>query len=743
MQHSPQNWPRRFRSLHARLMGLVALALLPVLALSLLSHAHDRALERDAAVAEAARAAGLVASSLGQETTYARTILELLATNPLVRQCNPDDCGPVLAEFSRVAVYYTNLLLVRPDGSVLAAARPVPPGCSMAEDQALAAALQGQSFAVGVSPRSLEAPELGTMVSYAAPVLDAKGRFLLVLVAQLPVSSVGKTFESAHLPQGTTLVVAGQNGRILYRLPDAPHYVGTRLPEAHANLVRTGRQEMSGWATGLDGVERYYVMKRLDICRDEVCYVRVGIPREAVYAASAAKLTRNLAGLAAIVVLVLVLTRLWARRRILAPSARLLATVRALEAGDYGARTGLDAASGELGELGGSLDHLAEALERHKTEQETARRALFESEERLRAIFNASSDGLLLLVPDGRVLAMNESAARRRNKTVEELTGANILDLIPDYVRNGRRERYQEVARSGEPLRFEEEREGRTYAIRLYPVRNASGELVQIASFSRDITERKLNERALLAAKEAAETANQTKSEFLANMSHELRTPLNGLMGMLQLLSRDSSPEEQREYLSWATQSAQHITNLVNDILDYAALGSGQILFEHRPFHLAEVLQPLALDFESQAQAKGLSFHLEVAPELLEQRLNGDPLHLAQTLRQLLDNAIKFTHRGGVRLSAQVTCRDEHTCTLCLRVTDTGIGIAPEAAERIFEPFVQAEAPLTKQYAGTGLGLAIARELASRMDGSLELQSTPGIGSIFTLCLSFTPEPGA
>jgi len=721
------------------LMGLVALTLLPLLALSLISHLRDRAQEREAAVVEAARAASLVAHALGQETTNARIFLELLAANPLVSSCVPATCQPVLANFSRVAAHYKNLILVRPDGSVVASARPLPPDLNMAEDQAVAGALQGQSFAVGVSVSKTDLQGDGAVVTYAAPVQDKGGSIRMVLVAHLSVSEAAKIFDEAALPRGTTLVLAGQSGRVLYRLPEAPRYAGSNLPSEQADLIRAGKQEMSGWAIGLDGVERYYVMKRLDICRDETCYVRVGIPKDAVYAASATKLTRHLIGLFCVVALILLLARIWATRRILKPSARLMDTVRALHAGDYSARSGLSVQEGEIGELGNSIDHMAEALESHKALQEEARRALFESEERLRAIFNSSSDGVLLLVPDGQVLAMNESAARRRGMTPAELTGCNILDLLPDYVRNGRRARYEEVARTGQPMRFEEEREGRTYAIRLHPVRSEGGEIVQIASFSRDITERKLTEWELLSAKEAAEAASQAKTAFLANMSHELRTPLNGLLGMLQLLQDTTKPEEQREYLSWATQSAQLITALVNDILDYAALGTGEKRFEYRAFRLGEVLRPLGVEFSPQAQVKDLSFAIKAEPDIEELQLLGDPVHLTQLLRHLLDNAFKFTLRGGVCLAARATCQDESTCTLRLSVEDTGIGIAPEFVPRVFEPFVQEEAPLTKNFAGTGLGLAIAKELALRMGGSLEAKSAQGVGSTFTLCLSFQP----
>ncbi len=732
------SWRKRTHSLHAMLLALVGLTLLPVLALSLYSHMRDRAQEREAAVAEAAHGAGMVARALTLETDNARLFLELLAANPLIRQCAQPDCQPLLTRFARMS-NYSNLLLLRPDGTVLASAAPAPDGGGLAKDQAFAAAIQGQSFAVGVTPSPPDQPQQGATLSYAAPAHGPDGSIQMVLMAQHPLADVAATFHAAGLPQGTSLVLAGQNGRVLYRLPEKPGYTGAQLPAPQTEMLKTGQDDLKGWGTGLDGVERYYVMKRLDICRGETCYVRVGIPKDAVYAASAEKLARNLGGLAAIVVLILALARLWARRSILAPSEKLMQTIRELDGGNFSARTKLSSKAGELGEIGALVDHLAEVLERHKAEQEAASRALFDSEERLRAVFNASSDGVLLLVPDGKVLAMNESAAQRRSKSARELIGANILDLIPEYVRNGRRARYEEVLRLGQPLRFEEERDGRTYAIRLHPVRNQAGTLVQIASFSRDITERKLAERALMAAKEAAEAASHAKSAFLSNMSHELRTPLNGLMGMLQLMQEAKGEDQQREYLGWAVRSAQHITALVNDILDFAALGAGTTRLEYRPFLLPDVLGPLRTEFAALAEAKGLAFALDLAPELQPLALMGDPLHLGKVLRQLLDNAVKFTAEGGITLSAQLAHRDDATCTLCLTVQDTGIGIAPESLPRLFEPFVQAESPMTKSFSGAGLGLSLARELVSRMGGALVVNSTPGVGTTCSVSMSFSP----
>ncbi len=728
-------------SLHAMLMALVAVALVPVLGLSIWGHLAERDHERRIAVERTAHAAGMIAADLAQETRNTRLFLELMAANPLVRSCRADDCAGILASFAQLAPEYLNLHLVRPGGSVLASARPLGPEASLVDDQAVMEALQGQAFAMGVG--RAEGGE--AVVTYAAPVRDVQGGTVLVLAAQMALTQASKTIQKAGLPEGTSVVLAGLNGRVLFRMPDRPGYSGASLPEEHARLIRQNVAEASGWAVGLDGVERFYVMRRLDICNEEICYVRVGIPKSAVYAESSAKLARHLSGLLVITVLALLLTRLWGGRYILTPVQRLMAAARALGAGNFAARSGMGpkdpGGAGELGELAQTFDHMAGNMERAQAEQEAARKALFESEERLRAVFNASSDGLLLLVPDGRILSMNESAAQRRNMAPSELVGKNILDLIPEYVRNGRRERYEEVVHTSAPLRFEEEREGRTYAIHLCPLFGEDGQVRQIASFSRDITERRLSERELLAAKEAAEAASQAKDAFVTNMSHELRTPLNGLSGMLQLMHEGELSAEQGEFLGYAQQTARALTDLINDILDYAALGAGRMAFTHKAFTLTEVLSPLELELRSVAEDKGLWLTVKGQPGVLDQPLQGDPQRLGLALRHLLENALKFTHQGGVTLDAEVLCREKGDCTLRIQVADTGIGIEPEQMQRIFEPFVQAEAPLTKRYQGTGLGLAIVRELATKMGGSVEAQSAPGTGSTFTLCLSFQTQP--
>ena len=718
------------------LMGLVALALVPVVGLTLWGHLENRAQERKQAVLHAAHAAGMIAQGLAHETQNARLFLDLLAQNPAVRACDRARCDGLIQAAAQSASQYDALLVIDPQGRALTTSVPLELGVSFSANSAVAAALRGQSFSVGTG-RGETVPS----VTYAAPVHNAEGAVHLVVAAQVSLERITKTFLTAGLPKGTSLVVAGNDGKVHYRAPNAPGYLGATLPQDHTSIILAGKEQAEGWSTGLDGTERYYVLRRLELCQDDVCYVRVGIPKSAVYADSDAALRRNLAGLALISLLTLGITRLWGNRHILQPAESLRKAVLRMGAGDRSARAGIGGGHGYLGDIASTFDAMAETMERQQAEQEAARRALRLSEERLKAVFNASADGMLLLTPEGEILFLNECAAARRNKSPFELLGMNILDLIPAEVRPNRRERYAEVARTGRHLRFEEFREGRTYAIRVHPIHGEDGMVRQIASFSRDITERRLGERALLAAKEAAETANVAKSNFLANMSHELRTPLNGTLGMLQLLQGCELPPEQREYLAWATQSAQLLSDLVNDILDYAALDANTLTLAHQGFTPQEVLGPLELEFSPQMEAKGLRLSVSAPPELAALGIMGDAPQLAALLRQLLSNALKFTQEGEVTLALGELSRTGESATLAFRVADTGIGIDPADTARIFEPFVQAEAPLTKRFQGTGLGLSIARELALRMGGTLSVSSHPGAGSTFTLCVSFSRSP--
>lgn len=238
-------------------------------------------------------------------------------------------------------------------------------------------------------------------------------------------------------------------------------------------------------------------------------------------------------------------------------------------------------------------------------------------------------------------------------------------------------------------------------------------------------------------ARSAAVAANETKSRFLAVVSHELRTPLNGVMGVLQLLDDGSLGEAQRRHLATAAASGETLIALVDAILEYARLEASTEALEPRNFRLYRLIETAAELMRPQAYGKGLTFDLACDASVTTSA-HGDPVRLNRILLNLIGNAIKFTPSGGIAVNA-TAARHEDQILLRITVRDTGIGIARDMHERIFEDFVQADDSIARRFGGTGLGLAIARRLSGLMRGELTVESTPGAGSTFTFEVPLAP----
>ncbi|MCT7952169.1 PAS domain S-box protein [Ancylothrix sp. C2] len=274
-------------------------------------------------------------------------------------------------------------------------------------------------------------------------------------------------------------------------------------------------------------------------------------------------------------------------------------------------------------------------------------------------------------------------------------------------------------------------------------VRLSSGYLLGIGQ---DITERKQKERALQQAMEAAEAANLAKSIFLANMSHELRTPLNVILGFAQVMAHDSAltPSQQEDLLT-IRRSGDHLLNLINDVLDISKIESGHCTIEESPFDLIALLHSLRNMFAERASSKGLDISLEISPDV-PQYILADAQKLRQVLLNLLSNAIKFTSRGSITVGVSVAVDDKKTTPITqsiLRfvVADTGVGIAVEELDTIFDAFVQAQAG-KRSANGTGLGLTISRKLVELMGGQISVSTTLGVGTQFSFTVPVTPTSG-
>jgi len=276
----------------------------------------------------------------------------------------------------------------------------------------------------------------------------------------------------------------------------------------------------------------------------------------------------------------------------------------------------------------------------------------------------------------------------------------------------------------------------------LRPWREASGEIGGVVMFTEIITGQVEYERRLAEARDAAQAASRAKSQFLANMSHEIRTPMTAILGFTDMIAQnaDALDGEQIEMLSTIRRNGQHLLELINDILDLSKIEADKMTVDKVPVDLVALVEEVCDIMRPKADEKGITFDVEFHGDI-PQRISTDDMRLRQILTNLAGNAIKFTDSGGVRIDISLEGKGEGKAVgarMRFVVTDTGIGMTPSQAARLFSPFTQADSSMSRRFGGTGLGLTISRRLAKLLGGGIEVASTPGEGSVFTL----TIDPG-
>ncbi len=417
-----------------------------------------------------------------------------------------------------------------------------------------------------------------------------------------------------------------------------------------------------------------------------------------------------------------------------------------------------DAAGQAIGVYG--VSHEMTAMRR-------AERALRESEAHYRSVVSALSEGVMLVDPQGRMLLCNPAAERMTGVGQAQWQGGTVMApgwavLRPDGSEMPLEETPPGRVLAGAPPQLGtllpcRRPDGRPawFNISAVPVISPdTGAMLAVVTSFADVTERKQAEdeladhrhrledlvaertqalqaanASLARARDQAEAATRAKSAFLANMSHEIRTPMNAIIGLTHLITRDTRDSQQRERLGKVGDAAQHLLQVINDILDLSKIEAGKMVLEDTEFALDDLLSRSVEMVRGRAAEKGLELVFDT--DHLPPRLRGDPTRLAQALINLLSNAVKFTDTGWVRLRAELLQVQGERQLVRFEVSDTGVGIAPERQPRLFEAFEQADNSATRRHGGTGLGLALSRHLAAMMGGEIGLRSAPGAGSHF------------
>jgi PAS domain S-box-containing protein len=387
----------------------------------------------------------------------------------------------------------------------------------------------------------------------------------------------------------------------------------------------------------------------------------------------------------------------------------------------------------ETGQRRGGLIVFRDVTERNRAEA---------AQRRLAAVVEASNDAIVSYKLDGTISTWNAGAERLYQCTAEDAIGSTFARFTPP----GEEQRWRTdilaaVARGEQVVNYEASRvrlDGSRILVAMSaaPISDARGAVIGVSAISRDVTVAKAMEHELKEARERAEQAARAKSQFLANMSHEIRTPLTAVLGFTDLLlDRTIGESERLNYVMTIRRNGEHLLSVINDVLDLSKIEAGAITVEQIECSPSAIVNDVASTMRVRATEKGLAFDVRFDTPI-PARIHTDPTRLRQILLNLVSNAVKFTQRGHVHVVARM-----EQSALVFDVADTGIGLEPEQLEKIFRPFGQADASLTRRFGGTGLGLAISLPLANALGGTLHVTSSPGQGSTFTMRLPVTLQP--
>jgi signal transduction histidine kinase/DNA-binding response OmpR family regulator len=658
-------------SIRGKLLFLLLIIFLPafgIIVTSGLSHRKDE-------IRKAENSALLLVQSLAaqqeQIATSTKVMLSTLAQFPEVRSLNSKACNALFREMHNRYPFYSVLLAVTPDGNAFAASMPFEPGSiNLAYRKHVKDAIRTLDFSAGEYIVGRISNILSFNFTY--PVFDDNKNLIAVVIAGFNLNEYARFVSKVKLPEDCAIVITDHKGIRLYRYPQndgtAP---GMSVPADSFKRVSGDSEEGIFGTIAQDGIDRIYAFKQLRLYEnsDPYMYMLVGLGKNKIFHKADIQMLWNLSILGVAAFVGLLAAWIFGNSAFVRPIKHLVTVAKRFGDGELSARTSLSHTCDEVGLLAQSFDEMASLVETRSIEREKAEAALSE--------------------------AYAELEARVQERTAElSVLNANLKSEI-----------------------VERRRTGNALQSALTDLEFSNVQLKQAITRANDLVEQ-------------SRLANTAKSEFLARMSHEIRTPMNAVIGFTDILLDTRLEDDQADYAKTIKNSGEALLQLINDILDFSKIEAGRMTLESVEFDPETIAYEVCELIRPKINDKPVEIICRIDDDVPEY-IKGDPGRFRQVLVNLMGNATKFTESGEIELSVGVEEEQELRVKLRASIRDTGVGVASDKLEKIFEAFQQADGFNTRKYEGTGLGLTICKQIAHLLGGDVTAQSTLGEGSIF------------
>lgn len=735
-------------SIRSQIIVLIVVLSLTPFGIIIFSAAQQHTIDKQNAWLAAERLCTEIGNQQVVLLSGAEQLLSSFAYIPSIRERNTRAVNAILAELIRKNPSISNIFIADTTGLVWASAIPIKGSIKANDRRYFRNALISGNFSAGefTVNRILQKP----VISFGYPLRDAAGVIRDVAVVSFTLEFYNQILKMKKMPLHTSLVLTDHKGTILFDGTE-PKFTGMADKEDILSRITEGPEKGNFEAVGITGKQRYFSYRKLRLNSEPVpyMYVRTGILK----ANSVSYPLMFQVGIMGLISLLAIACAIYiCRHGIMEKITALRDAAQQVGAGNLGVHVAERVFGGELGELGRTIDDMAQKLAVNYKERQQFEESLRESEARYRILVETANEGIWAADAENRTTFVNNKMAEMLGYQPEEMRQRTLSDFVAPED-SGDFHQQMALRQKGVSTRFERRflRKDGTVIDTIAsgtPLMDVNGTYVGSFAMVSDISERKQIEIALYQAMAEAQSANIAKSEFLANMSHEIRTPVNGVIGLMELLLGTDLNGEQRKLVELAKQSGKNLAELISDILDLSKIESNRLELEPRDFDLQAETAAIIDIFTLRAREKGLTLSAEIDADV-PNRLQGDSGRLRQIIDNLIGNAIKFTDAGSIALHIGKEAANEESITLRIEVRDTGIGVAADKREMIFEPFTQADGSTSRRFGGSGLGLAIARRLVNLMGGEIGVDSCAGQGATFwfTVALAFpsgdTPSPSA